>query len=486
MPVRSNGQGASRDTVLRDTSCAQSREGRNIRARGFRAALAVMRTERIEESTAEREEARPPRLWLVRIGCAAAPLTGPELIQLDGRERLVLGRRGASAQPTPDRVECQDPWMSGEHAALERTEDGWDLVDLGSSNGTLFFGQRRSSVALGDGDIFETGSTFWMFRSMVLSSDLPDLDENSILTTLHPPLANVIHKLQRVARTRVPVMLLGATGTGKEVLARAIHDRSGRSGPFVAINTAAVQGNLVASELFGVERGAHSMADRSRVGQIRTADGGTLLLDEIGDMPLEVQVSLLRVLQESEVIPVGGDSPVKVDVRFICATHQDLKNLVAKGDFRADLYARLKGTVLEIPPLRERAEDIGLLVARFLQRFDGGLATFSPAAYRALLTYEWPLNVRELEKTIETALAVCEGRRVEPEHLPEEIRGFKPETPERSGPTTSKDRQRELVRLLTAYNGNVSAVARTMGYSRMQVHRWIRQFQLDPSLYRDG
>lgn len=377
--------------------------------------------------------------------------------------------------------------MSGEHAVLERTEHGWQVSDIGSSNGTLVWGERRSTAMLADGDIFETGSTFWLFRSMVISDTLTlGAPDEGILGSLYPPFVNVAKRLRRVARTRVPVMLLGATGTGKEVLARAIHEGSGRDGPFLAINTAAVQQNLVASELFGVERGAHSMAEKSRIGQIRAADHGTLLLDEIGDMPLEVQVSLLRVLQESEVVPVGGDAPVKVDVRFICATHQDLDEMVESGRFRSDLYARLKGTSLEIPTLEERVDDMGLLIARFLARFDADDLTFSPAAYRALLVYTWPLNIRELEKAVETGIALCDGDRIELEHLPEEVRSYEPPRAKQTPRTGTSDevRHRELIRLLTAHGGNVSAVARSMGYSRMQVHRWLKQLQVDPSDYR--
>lgn len=443
-----------------------------------------MRTERIEEESLEREEPRGPRTWLVRVGSASEPLGPPLVVPLEGRSRVILGRSGGTSEPGIDRVDCRDPWMSGEHAALDKKDAGWELTDLGSSNGTLVWGQRRSWGHLGDGDVFETGSTFWMFRCMVLEDgEVPLAAEDGVLGSLHPPFVALCQRLAKIARTRVPVMIFGATGTGKEVLAREIHRRSGRTGPFVAINTAAVQGNLVASELFGVERGAHSMADRARQGQIRAAEGGTLLLDEIGDMPLEVQVSMLRVLQESEVVPVGGDTPLKVDVRFICATHQDLPAMVQQGHFRADLYARLKGAILEVPPLEERVEDIGLLLGRFLRRFDATQTTLAPGAYRALLAYPWPLNVRELEKAVETSIAICTEGRIELGHLPPEIRGYRPPQARR-GEVSDEVREKELVRLLTAHRGNVSAVARSMGYSRMQVHRWLKQLQVDPGAFR--
>jgi len=447
----------------------------------------VARTERIQEQVGAQEDPRKPRSWLIQVGSARDPRQASQVIRLEGRTRLVLGRQDGPVSGDPDRIECPDRWMSGDHAVLEPTAQGWLLSDLGSSNGTLVWGQARSTHVLDDGDVFETGSTFWIFRSGVLTAEeVPGPLPDPILSSMHPDLTGIGVRLARVARTRVPVMLFGATGTGKEVLAKAIHARSGRTGPFIAINTAAVQTNLVASELFGVERGAHSMAERSRTGQIRSAQGGTVLLDEIGDMPLEVQVSLLRVLQEQEVMPVGGDAPIKIDVRFICATHQDLSEMVEQGKFRSDLYARLKGATFDIPKLNERREDIGHLIKVFLERSGAPDLDLSPAAYRAMINYDWPLNVRELEKVIETAVALGGGERIEVEHLPAELRTYVPErTKQQSrGPEDDEAKQRELVRLLTAHGGNVSAVARSMGYSRMQVHRWLKQLELNPDDYR--
>lgn len=437
------------------------------------------KTARLEDEDARARGRLGPRAWLVRLGSSSSPLSPPEVVPFDGAP-LRIGREAMPA--------LTDPFVSAEHAEIHSTERGYELRDLGSSNGTLYQGQRSSSVLLADGDVFETGSTFWVWRARPHEGEPPSYDPDSPLPTLCPELAAAVERLLKVARTRVPVMLLGATGTGKEVLARLLHERSHRSGPFVAINTAAVQKTLVASELFGVERGAHSTAERSRLGQVRAADKGTLLLDEIGDMPSEVQVSLLRMLQESEVLPVGGDRPVKIDVRLVCATHQDLHRLVEEGTFRADLYARLNGCVLALPSLAERAEDLGLLIARFLRRFGGESLSFTPAAYRALVLYDWPHNVRELEKTIESAVALCEGDKIELRHLPELIQRYKPRAPEAGleGDELAESYQRELVRLLTAHQGNVSAVARSMGKSRMQIHRWLKRLDLDPEAFRVG
>ena len=425
---------------------------------------------------------RSPRAWLVRVGSAADPMAEPEIFDLAHRPGLRLGRKDPDVVDAEDLVTCDDRWMSRAHAAVEIGDNGWTLSDQGSANGTWLNGYRVSFSVLHDGDVFETGSTFWVFRHDVIEKALPSTITPGSMGSVAPRFAAAVEHAERIAKSSVPVMIIGESGTGKELLARHIHARSGRAGPFGAINTAAVQANLVASELFGVERGAHSMAERSRPGQIRSAEGGTLLLDEVGDMPLEVQVTLLRVLQENEVLPVGGDRPVPIDVRFLCATHQDVGGLVAAGRFRADLQARLQGTTIALPPLAERREDIGLLIGRFLRAFDASTYTLTPAAYRALMVYDWPRNIRELERTIQTAVAVCESGRIELTHLPEDIRAGKLPTP-RPG-MQDDDRRRELTRLLSAHRGNVSAVARSMGYSRMQVHRWLKQYDIKPEDYR--
>ena len=438
-----------------------------------------MKTERLKDPD-DLETPRSPRAWLVRAGVASDPMVVPARYDLEGPPQVVLGRHEDGAEGA-DRITSDDRWMSRAHAAIAPGPEGWTITDLGSANGTLVGGRRTSAGPLRDGDVIETGSTFWVFRHAVVGAFL-DGRRTDDLGTLSPDFALAIDRATKVARSRVPVMIMGETGTGKELIARHVHRESGREGPFVAINTAAVQHNLVASELFGVERGAHSMADRPRAGQIRTAQRGTLLLDEIGDMPLEVQVTLLRVLQESEVLPVGGDRPVPVDVRFICATHQNLEDLVTQGRFRSDLQARLQGMTVSIPPLRARREDIGLLIARFLRRCAAMTYTFSPTAYRSLMVFGWPLNVRQLERAIEAAVAVCEDDRIELAHLPEEMRLAQPSA-ERPV-LEEEDRRRELLRLLSAHKGNVSAVARSMGYSRMQVHRWIKAYDVNPDDYR--
>jgi transcriptional regulator with GAF, ATPase, and Fis domain len=239
----------------------------------------------------------------------------------------------------------------------------------------------------------------------------------------HPGMRRVVDAARQVAGTDAPVLLLGETGTGKEVLARAIHGWSGRRElPFVKVNCAALPAGLVESELFGHVKGAFSGATRDRPGRFQLADGGTLLLDEVGDMPLEVQAKLLRVLQEGTLQPVGADRTVRVDVRILAATHVDLERAVEKGLFREDLYYRLSVFPLRLPPLRERREDLPQLAATLLEgihrRTGRGPWRLSEASLERLQAYGWPGNVRELVNVLERARILAPGPELEVE-LPE-------------------------------------------------------------------
>jgi two-component system response regulator AtoC len=238
-------------------------------------------------------------------------------------------------------------------------------------------------------------------------------------------LKRVVDMAQRAAPTDVTILIEGESGTGKEVLARAIHRSSIRKdGPFVPVNCAAIPEGLLESELFGHERGAFTGAVRSKPGRFEIAREGTLLLDEIGDMPLPMQAKILRALQEREVERVGGLKAVGVDVRVIAATHQDLDSLVAEGKFRSDLFYRLQGVRLRLPPLRERIDDLPLLITNLLERASSRLsrpaAAVSPEALRCLWSYHWPGNVRELQHVLEGAMVLSDGV-ILPEHLPPAI-----------------------------------------------------------------
>ncbi len=252
-----------------------------------------------------------------------------------------------------------------------------------------------------------------------------------------PQMRQVLETVRNVAPTNSTILVLGESGTGKELVARAVHEASlRREKPFVSINCGAFPETLLESELFGYSKGAFTGADTSRKGIIESADGGTLLLDEIGETSLSMQVKLLRVLQERRVRPLGGTADIPVDVRLVATTNRDLQKMVAEGQFRGDFYYRISVIPIHLPPLRERREDIELLARHFLAAFASEMRKpvndFDPQAVSTLLRYRWPGNVRELENAIERAVAVSSDRDrvLRPEHLPESVTGSAPEAPE--------------------------------------------------------
>jgi DNA-binding NtrC family response regulator len=410
-----------------------------------------------------------------------------------GTEKREMGRE------THLSVRVRDPTMSSAHAELRRAGGGWELIDAGSTNGTLVNGERCSARLLADGDLIEMGRTLFQFRRALPAQPAPALANESErqfpgMTTLVPSLEAEFERVRSVAKGAIHVMIVGQSGTGKELMAAAIHQLSGRKGTFVAFNCGAVPTNLIASELFGYRKGAFSGADEDRPGLIRSAEEGTLFLDEIGELAPESQVALLRVLQEREVLPLGATRPVKVNVRFLGATSRDLAEAVATGRFRRDLHSRLAAFTCRLPPLAERREDMGLIVAELLRRHAGEearLATIAVEAARALWSYPWPGNVRELDNCVCAALLLARGGRIGLEHLPPEIRsrqesGLSPSRGPRQHPLTQTQVQRRerLVALLSAYGGNVSAVARELGKERVQVQRWLKRFEIDPRSFR--
>ncbi|QNM98284.1 sigma-54-dependent transcriptional regulator [Chitinimonas koreensis] len=250
---------------------------------------------------------------------------------------------------------------------------------------------------------------------------LPAVDDDAVIAE-HPGMLRLLDMAQRVAQSEAAVMITGESGTGKEVLARYIHRHSGRaSGPFVAINCAAIPEQLLESTLFGHEKGAFTGAANQHIGKFEQADGGTLLLDEISEMPLELQAKLLRVLQEREVERVGGKKPVPIDIRVLSTSNRDMPTEVAAGRFREDLYYRLNVFPLMLPALRERPDDIVLLARAMLSRHAASskrrVPTVSPAAAAALTAHRWEGNIRELENVMQRALIMAPGDEIEPEHL---------------------------------------------------------------------
>jgi hypothetical protein len=285
------------------------------------------------------------------------------------------------------------------------------------------------------------------------------------------------------------------TGTGKEVAARDLHRMSGRRGAFCAVNCAAIPSNLLESELFGYRRGAFSGAERDKPGLFRAAHGGTLLLDEVGELPPDAQAKLLRAIERKEVFPLGATAPEPADVRIIGATNRDLRRLVATGAFRADLLGRLAEAEVALPPLRERKEDLLQLVTTFLARQGRPHLRPDLSFMIGALHYDWPLNVRELEACIKRAVAIATGERLTAEHLPEAVQeamvGYgtpaaAPNPAERArAPEASRAPSAdELRELLLRNRGNVAAVGRELGKERMQIHRWLRRYGIDVAEYR--
>jgi len=396
-----------------------------------------------------------------------------------------------------------DGWMSTLHATLRRSGERWIVQDAASRNGTLLNGQPCSRAVLKDGDVLELGHALFLFRESVprTSDDTPDLDVSRLhppapgLATMVPTLAAEVARLGTIARSTVSVVIHGETGSGKELAARALHLLSGRGGSFVAVNCGGIAKTLVETEMFGYRKGAFSGADEDRPGLIRSAEKGTLFLDEIADLSPGAQAALLRALQESEVLPVGGTKPVKIDVRVLAATHFDLQKQVNEGAFRSDLFARISGFTVRLPPLRERREDMGMLVGDILRHKAPELldrVSFTTDAARALYRHNWPLNIRELEKCLTAALVLSAGDPIDISHLPDWARSLPtPPRPASPPPLENRDvsaaalRQREeLVALLKEHRGNISSIARAMGKARMQVQRWLKRFGLDPQSYR--
>jgi DNA-binding NtrC family response regulator len=296
------------------------------------------------------------------------------------------------------------------------------------------------------------------------------------------PFLETLRLVDKVAPTAATVLILGETGSGKEVVARRIHALSARAArPFVTVECAALQEDLLQSEIFGHERGAYTGAVRAKAGLFEVADGGTLFLDEIGEVNLSTQVKLLRALETSTFRHVGGTDEIHVDVRVIAATNRDLGKLVGDGRFREDLLYRLDAFRLEVPPLRERRADIGLLFDHFLRKLDrtpGGRA-LTAEARTALERHDWPGNVRELRHAVEHALIVCEGSSIELQHLPRAVRApAEAGEADRELPTLYEVERQHIARALKLLGGHRARVAHVLGISERNLYRKLKEHGL--------
>ena len=337
-------------------------------------------------------------------------------------------------------------------------------------------------------------------RTQDLERDVQRLDPEGVkrqsfhgLIGATPVMRRLYERIQAAAPGGASILVTGESGTGKEVLARAIHEvGSSASAPFIAVNCAALPRELIESELFGHRKGDFSGATGEYLGLVRAAEGGTLLLDEITEMPLEVQAKLLRALQERVVRPVGSTTEVAVDVRFIASTNRPVRDAIADGKLREDLFYRLKVHTIELPPLRERLADLPLLVQHFIElfnrRYPRAVRGIEDDAMQALRGYDWPGNIRELMNTIEVAFAYGRTDSIRTEDLPAEIGGRQPALPQPSGdliealspiPTFEESERLLLERALDATNGNKLRAAKMLGISRKQLYAKIKKYAIE-------
>lgn len=298
---------------------------------------------------------------------------------------------------------------------------------------------------------------------------------------------NIIETIEQVAPTRTTVLITGESGTGKELVAQAIHQCSGRTGKFVPVHCSALPDNLIESELFGHERGAFTGAVEMRKGRFELAEGGTIFLDEIGEIPLHIQVKLLRVLESRSFERIGGSETIVTDARVVAATNRDLKKMVEEGTFREDLFYRLDVVSLEIPPLRERKEDIPLLVKHYLDVFNkenGKDIGITETAMASLCAYAWPGNIRELRNCVERMVVLCRGKMIELENVPVDIReGVTPGIAKTvlSQPSCDLECNEKMLieRALNECGGNRTKAAEKLGISRRTLHRKLHTYNLE-------
>lgn len=387
---------------------------------------------------------------------------------------------------------------SREHAVCEVSEGERagrhevHLRDLGSKNGTQVNGKACSSARLADGDLIRLGDALLLLRWE--STQKQDAAVPRLVGT-SAPIRTLRKRIAELAPVPAPVLLLGESGTGKDLAAQSLHELSGRSGRLVPVNCSAIPESLAESQIFGHMSGSFTGATAAQEGLFRAAQGGTLFLDEVGDLPPAVQPKLLRILEDRTIVPVGSTRAIKVDVRIVAATNRDLKAGIVTGRFRGDLYARLCALVLSLPPLRVRREDVLLLLEAALGPEHPPLTA---ALAEALVLYDWPLNVRELVQLAThfkySAAGLAEldlpqvaerlGRpdppaRAAASEPPPSEDLLDPDEPSGTGPPPKPLPREEVERLLREHHGVIARVAASVGRSPRQVRRWIEQYKID-------
>ena len=427
-----------------------------------------------------------------------------KLVVLDGdnKAKELTVDRGTISIGSHENADLRlvDETVSRQHAEIIKNRDGYLLKDLGSTNGTFVDSLRVKEIYLKSGSIIRAGKTKIKF--------MPQDEKIEIFPSKKESYAGIIGKslelrkiyaiLEKVAPTNVTTLITGETGTGKEMVAKALHANSKRhSKPFVVFDCSAVQENLIESELFGHERGSFTGATSTRQGAFEMANGGSIFLDELGELSIDMQPKLLRALEQGEVKRVGADSPRKVDVRVIAATNRHLKEEVKKGNFREDLYYRVSVVQLHLPPLRKRMDDMIMLVDHFIEvnsragsERNHNIKGIDEEAMQILRDYHWPGNVRELKNCLDRAMSLCEEDIISPDDLPEYIeeKSLVSSSPGIRGDLPFKEAKEEwverfeksyLVDLLKSNNLNISKAAKQAGIDRKSVQRLLKKYGLN-------
>ena len=436
-----------------------------------------------------------------RLLVQTGPSKGRELVSEKERIRIGHARAGKGGDASGNDLALDDEKVSRHHCEILFTERGYLLVDLNSTNGTFLDGRQIERAYAGPKSVIVVGDSSILFapidEEIVVQPDDNGFFAGMVGRSLK--MRQIFGLLKKVAPMDVSVIVSGETGTGKELVARALHEHSARrKGPFVVLDCSSIPENLIESELFGHEKGAFTGADKPREGAFERASGGTIFLDEIGELRLDMQPRLLRVLENREVRRVGGSQVIDIDCRVVAATNRDLSKEVADGNFREDLFFRLSVINVALPPLRVRREDIPALVQHALAQPEvlarHGEKHISEAAMQVLQSYAWPGNVRELLNVVSHLLTFSDGPHVDLAHLPPRLTsgGQKQPLPfnEHLGFHEAKEQllesfEREyLGALLQRCEGNVSRAARESGLHRKSIERLVKKYDLDARALR--
>ena len=395
-----------------------------------------------------------------------------------GRVYRVSERTVAGSDSEVD-VVIDDPTVSRRHVEFRPVADGLIAVDLGSKNGTRVGGFAVHQALLSVGSECSIGSTVMRVHRPATMPSAGHSVRFGEYMTCNGGMVHTLKRLRKAAASEVTVLIEGPTGTGKELLARGVHDASARrDAPFVVVDCSAVSPNLLESQLFGHKKGAFTGAAKDVLGAFEAASGGTVFLDELGELPLALQPKLLRALEARRIRRVGDVKERPIDVRFVAATNRDLEVMTAQREFREDLFFRVAVVRIRVPPLCERPEDIPMLAAHFAEHVSSERVRIAPEAYVALGSYHWPGNARELRNVIQQAVALADKPFISPEDL----------FVESSPPTSFQEAKDQLIAsfevryvraLLERHEGNVSRAARAAGLSRNAMYALIRRAGLD-------